>query len=187
MSDLEITALVLSEHEALRRDFDALTELDGAARAEAWTGLAQRLEVHAAAEETLFYPLLADAGREGKSDTVDGVHDHNAIRHAVRAVDEAPAGTDEWWSAVQAAQECNAEHMAQEEREFLPAFKEAVPAERRDELGVQWLAFHDEHEDASGLAGDDAIPAEVAAADVPDASDLELKAGSLTGSAGVGA
>lgn len=62
VSDFEITALVLSEHEAFRRDFGALEDAERAAElSTAWEALAARLEVHAVAEEELLYPLLARA------------------------------------------------------------------------------------------------------------------------------
>lgn len=162
MSEFEITALVLSEHEVFRRDFVALDELSGAALAQAWQQLAARLEVHAVGEEELFYPLLAREAEDGVQETEDAVRDHNGIRTAARAVEEQEPGSEQWWAAVRATQEVNAEHMAEEERDFLPGFREAVDPERREELGMQWLAFHDEHEQARGLSGDDADPAKVA-------------------------
>ena len=65
MSDFEITALVLAEHEVFRREFPALEDLSGQKLATAWEALHAKLEVHAVAEEQLFYPLLAQkAGGE---------------------------------------------------------------------------------------------------------------------------
>ena len=51
--------------------------------------------------------------------------------------------------------------MAEEKREFLPDLREAVDAERREELGIRWLEFHDQHEGARGLSGEDADPEQV--------------------------
>ena len=48
--------------------------------------------------------------------------------------------------------------MAEEEREFLPEFKDAVSPDRRDALGMEWLKLHDEHEHARGLTSEDADP-----------------------------
>jgi len=122
VSDLEITALVLSEHEALRRDFAALADpaLADPERAEdlgaAWAALAARLEVHAVAEEELFYPLLASAAEHGAAEGRRAVKDHNEIRHAAAAVTGLDAGSEAWWTAVHGAQQVNANHMAEEER-----------------------------------------------------------------------
>lgn len=163
MSEFEITALVLSEHDVIRREFAALDELsDPDELGAAWSALAARLEVHAVGEEELLYPRLARAAQDGVQESVAAVRDHNEIRAGVRAVDEHEVGSEQWWAAVRAARESNGDHMAEEEREFLPDFREAVDAERREELGMSWLAFHDEHEGARGLSGEDADPQEVA-------------------------
>jgi iron-sulfur cluster repair protein YtfE (RIC family) len=166
MSDFDISALVHSEHEAFRRAF---AELDDAGDpAAAWQALADRLEVHAAAEEELLYPVLARAADDGVSEGVAAVRQHNDIRHAVRAVADQEAGAAQWWDAVRAVQSTNAEHMAEEEREFLPDFRDGVPEERREDLGMQWLKFHDDHDGARGLTDTDADPQAVVAAEPPE-------------------
>jgi hemerythrin-like domain-containing protein len=165
MSEYEITALVMSEHEAFRRAFADLDQADDPGSA--WQDLADRLEVHAVAEEQLFYPVLADEATDGVEDGLAAVREHNDIRHAVRAVADHEAGSDPWWQAVADAQQVNGDHMAEEEREFIPEFKQSVDADRRDELGMEWLKLHDEHEHAAGLSGADADPQAVVDADAP--------------------
>ncbi|WP_324276699.1 hemerythrin domain-containing protein [Blastococcus brunescens] len=167
MSDFEITALVLAEHEVFRREFTALDDLPVEDLAAAWEALHAKLEVHAVAEEQLFYPLLAQEA-DGEQETAEGVHDHNEIRHAAAAVGEQQVGSDGWWEAVRNARQINADHMAEEETDFFPPFVEAVDDEQREALGMQWLAFHDKHEEADGLSGDDATVAEVIATEVPE-------------------
>lgn len=162
MSDFEITVLVLSEHENFRRKFAALESTDDASRrTAAWDELAAALEVHAVAEEELVYPLLAHAAEDGAAESEDAVREHNDIRHALAAVTEHEAGSENWWQAVRAARDVNATHMADEEREFLPDFKNAVPDAQREELGMSWLQFHDEHGKARGLSGKDTDPQDV--------------------------
>lgn len=156
MSDYEITALILSEHEVFRREFAKLDELPAEEVEAAWQSLADSLEVHASGEEEMFYPLLAQVGEADEARSQ--VHDHNEIRDCVRAVAEQEVGSEGWWTAVRNTQEVNAEHMAEEEREALPSFRESVDGEQRGELGMRWLAFHDEHEGAQGLSGEDQDP-----------------------------
>ena len=167
MSDFEITALVLAEHEVFRREFSALEDLSDQELAAAWEALHAKLEVHAVAEEQLFHPLLAqEAG--GEQETAEGVHDHNEIRHAAAAVEEQEVGSEDWWEAVRTVRQVNADHMSEEKTDFFPPFKEAVDDEQREALGMRWLAFHDEHEQADGLSGGDAEVAEVVATEVPE-------------------
>ncbi|MDT0262903.1 hemerythrin domain-containing protein [Jatrophihabitans lederbergiae] len=162
MSDFEITVLVLSEHENFRRKFAALNDADDAEElAAAWEELAAALEVHAVAEEQLVYPLLAHGVAEGAAESEEAVREHNDIRHAIQAVTGHEVGSEDWWQAVRATQDVNATHMADEEREFLPDFKQAVSDERREELGMSWLQFHEEHDKARGLSGEDTDPQDV--------------------------
>lgn len=107
------------------------------------------------------YPLLAHGAADGAAESEEAVREHNDIRHAIQAVTGHEAGSEDWWQALRAAQDVNATHMADEEREFLPDFKQAVSDERREELGMSWLQFHEEHDKARGLSGKDTDPQDV--------------------------
>ena len=164
MADFDITTLILSEHEAFRRSFTEIEQLsegdpdDELARR--WRELSDALEVHAAGEETVFYPELLQDVDDSEADTEHAVKDHNEIREATQAVDGHEVGSDAWWEAFRAAREATVEHLAEGENDVLPPFKEQVSAESRDELGLRWLAFHDEHAGAEGLSGETVDPGE---------------------------
>lgn len=134
MSD--ITQAILDEHEWFRRRF---AELDGVSDPEAlevlWRLLAGKLEIHADAEEEIFYPELLHKGDHAVDETDDAIGDHDDIRDAVRRSLDAPAGSDEWWSAVREARKANSEHMGEEERGALADFRRNVDPERRERLG----------------------------------------------------
>ncbi len=158
MADIDINALILSEHEVFRRDFDNLEQLtDPDELRDAWTALADQLEVHASGEEAVFYPhVVRDAGEV--EDTKHAIKDHNEIREAAQAVGGHEVGSEAWWDAVRNAREVNGEHMEEEERDVLPSFRDSVGTERRSELGMEWLKFHEDHEAAKGLSGDTKDP-----------------------------
>ncbi len=158
MADYDITTLILSEHDQFRRAFARLDELSGDELTAAWQELADQLEVHASAEEVVFYPQLLQQVPDEEGDTKHAIKDHNEIRDAVRAVADHEPGSDAWWEAVRSAREETAEHLEEEEHDVLPPFKENVSEEQRSELGIQWLAYHDEHEGAKGLSGEDKDP-----------------------------
>src|SRR5690349_13857800 len=90
----DITALILDDHDTFRRGFAALDEAQSPdtdpATAEQrlaaiWRPLADLLDLHAVAEEQIFYPMLLRKGDEGEAvdETLDAVGDHNDIRDAV--------------------------------------------------------------------------------------------------------
>ena len=112
-----------------------------------WGRLAAFLELHAKAEEEIFYPALLQAGlaarrRAGVEDeTLDAIDDHNQIRDAVAESQKHQVGSDDWYSAVAAANLANSDHMAEEEREGLTDFRRLASLQRRHELAVAWAAY----------------------------------------------
>ncbi len=161
MGDFDITTLILSEHEGFRRSFAELEQLtDAEELGRRWRELSDALEVHAAGEEEIFYPELLQDVDDSEGDTEHAVKDHNEIRDTTKAVDDHEVGTDAWWEAFRACREATVDHLGEEENDVLPPFAEQVSAEKRDELGMRWLQFHEEHEDARGLSGETVDPQE---------------------------
>ncbi len=72
MADLDITLLILSEHDAFRRSFTDIDSLtDPTDLATKWRELSDSLEVHASGEEDVFYPQLLHRVDDSKEDTED--------------------------------------------------------------------------------------------------------------------
>src|SRR6478752_8242990 len=147
---LDITELILDDHREQRRLFAILEQIDRSdteVLSAIWDRLASFLELHAAAEEAIFYPSLLQvgvaahrtAGVEGE--TLDAIHDHNEIRDAVTEVARHQVGTDEWFGAVAAANLANSDHMAEEEREGLTDFRRLAGLQRRHDLAIAFAAF----------------------------------------------
>ena len=162
----DITELILDEHEWFRRRFAELDDLQAqdpldveAVRA-VWQPLAEHLDVHAVAEERIFYPQLLRVGAaDPEEETLDAIGDHNDIRDGVHEAARLPVGTAEWWAAVGRARAANDEHMAEEEREGLSDFRRTAPAGLREALGVQFAEFMDRHRSTEGLDVSDRNPA----------------------------
>jgi hypothetical protein len=147
---VDITQLILDDHHEQRRLFAILEQVDRADTATlsaVWERLATFLELHAAAEEEIFYPELLRVGitarRAGavEGETVDAIRDHNDIRDAVGAVAGHPVGSDGWYDAVAGANLANSDHMAEEEREGLTDFRRLAGLQLRHDLAVAFAAF----------------------------------------------
>ena len=146
----DVCDLILDEHEQFRRRFAEMDQLrseraDPSRLEQVWGPLADKLEVHASAEETVFYPRLLAEGRRGEEETSDAIDDHNQIRDAVRRAGSEDVGSDEWWDAVLAARSANSDHMAEEEREAIPDFRVNAPSEQREEIGAAWIGHENDH------------------------------------------
>ena len=147
---MDITQLILDDHHEQRRLFAILEQVDRTdteALAAVWGRLAAFLEVHAAAEEAIFYPALLQAGiaarrKAGVEDeTLDAIGDHNEIRDAVSEAARHPVGSDDWYAAVAGANVANSDHMAEEEREGLTDFRRLAGLQQRHDLAVAFAAY----------------------------------------------
>ena len=163
---MDITQLILDDHHEQRRLFAILEQVDRSdteALSAVWGRLAAFLEVHAAAEEAIFYPELLRVGiaarrRSGVEDeTLDAIGDHNEIRDAVAEVSRHPVGSDGWYAAVAGANLANSDHMAEEEREGLTDFRRLAGLQRRHQLAVAFAAF--EARNFAGVPAVDKDPA----------------------------
>ena len=150
---MDICELILSDHHEQRRMFAILDEVpkdDTKTLGLLWTRLSAMLEVHAEAEEQLFYPRLLELGRARDDDaeeaeTEDAIGDHNDIRDGIAATADAEVGSEGWWKGVSDAREANDEHMGEEEHEGLKDFREHVDLDTRHRIGLAFAAFEAEH------------------------------------------
>jgi Hemerythrin HHE cation binding domain len=147
---MDITQLILDDHHEQRRRFALLEQMDSAsavALSDVWGRLAVFLEVHAAAEEEIFYPELVKLALAPQPvprvepETLDAIYDHNQIRDAIAAVPLHPVGSPDWRDAIAAVNVANGDHMAEEEREGLTDFRRRVGLPERHELAVRFLTF----------------------------------------------
>ncbi len=162
---MDITDVILNDHHDQRRMFAILDEMQVSPASDleaVWSRLRILLEVHAKAEEELFYPelLALGAGAGGKDspedETTDAIHDHNEIRDAIAGVQLHPAGSPEWWRAVAKVNEVNGDHMAEEEREGLTDFRRHASLDLRHSLALAFCSFEAAH--AGGFTGHDVDP-----------------------------
>lgn len=176
----DITSLILDDHDTFRRAFAALDDLQGpdtepgrlAGRLmQVWTPLADLLDVHAVAEERIFYPALLRKGEDAEDETLDAIGDHNDIRDAVHDAAGHQPGSEAWWAAVNRARQANTEHMAEEEDDGLADCRRNSTQENRIRLGREFAAFKQRHPTAADLDTSDQDPEEYVAEHSPATAD----------------
>jgi Hemerythrin HHE cation binding domain len=188
---VDITQLILDDHHEQRRLFAILEQIgrtDTAALSAVWARLGTFLDLHAAAEEAIFYPALLEVGlaagqRAGaEGETLDAIRDHNDIRDAVAEVARHQVGGGEWFAAVAAANLANGDHMAEEEREGLTDFRRLAGLQQRHDLAVAFAAF--QAQNFAGVAAVDRDPegyVRQAERDLQPRATRSLNIGSLKG------
>jgi hypothetical protein len=164
-----VTDVIRMDHVWFRSQFAALEAArdDTAALTSIWAALSARLEVHAAAEETLFYPRLLKDDTDSVDDTKDAIKDHNEIRDGISDAARHAIGEDSWWQAVKATDDANTEHMDEEEKGPLIEFDDAATAGEQAELASAFTAFETEHAGARGITIEDKDPEEYVEENAP--------------------
>jgi len=162
---MDITQLILDDHHEQRKMFALLDDVDPDdidALGVIWKRLRILLEVHAEAEEQLFYPRLLEIG-EGATDassaeeeTEDAISDHNSIREGIAEADRHDIGSSGWWRGIATTREENSDHMGEEERQALADFRRHADDGLRHELGVAFASF--EAHSASGIRSESKDP-----------------------------
>ena len=161
---MDIVELILADHHEQRRMFALLDEIgnDPDLLQPVWKRLSVLLEVHADAEERLFYPRLLEAGEEPAARTTPGTRRRtpSVITTTSGTASAGPAGhpvgSREWWLAVTDTRSANSDHMGEEEREALADFRRHASLRARHELGVQFAAYEAAH--AAGVPLEDKDP-----------------------------
>ncbi|MGH3841315.1 MAG: hemerythrin domain-containing protein [Pseudonocardiaceae bacterium] len=180
----DITQLILDDHDTFRREFATLDDAKGIEQLRAvWEPLAALLDVHAAAEEAIFYPQLLRRGDDAEDETLDAIGD--GVREAARH----PIGSSQWWEGVRQARMANSDHMAEEEDEALADFRRNTPLSVRDDLGRQFLEFKINHVGAGDLDTSDkdtegyvsSVAAQISAAQISSGQTSSLGTGSVKG------
>ena len=162
---MDIVELILADHHEQRRMFALLDELgnDPELLEPVWQRLSILLEVHADAEERLFYPRLLDVGEGAggadgaRDETKDAIRDHDDIRDGLRRAGQHPVGSGEWWQAVSDTRTANSDHMGEEEREALADFRRHARLRTRHELAVQFAVYEAAHAGGVPLADKDPV------------------------------
>ena len=160
---MDITEIILTDHEQQRRLFARLDDVDRADTAtlgSLWIRIADFLEVHAQAEEQFFYPQLLKLGerlreRDEAAQTKDAIGDHNDIRDAVARAGRSQTGTAPWWEGVDAARKANDEHMGEEEHEGLRDFRQHVDLQTRHDIAIAFITFQAQHPNGIPLVDKD--------------------------------
>ena len=167
-----VTDVIRTDHNWFRAQFAAVRKArdDTDTLARLWADLSAQLEVHAAAEETLFYPRLLKDDRDAVEDTEDAIRDHNDIRDGIRDAGEHAIGDTGWWQGVDATDKANTEHMEEEEAGPLQEFDTAASAGEQAELAASFAAFERDHAGLRGITVEDKDPERYIEENLPESS-----------------
>ncbi|MFE9452146.1 hemerythrin domain-containing protein [Streptomyces sp. NPDC006739] len=97
--------------------------------------LVRELSKHAALEELMIYPLAKKVLDDAVEEIDDHLQEHLAVKRTLLALDKLSEGDARTDDLVARLRQEVTEHVREEEEEFMPRLREAVPQQDLDELG----------------------------------------------------
>lgn len=131
--------LLKSDHEkvaGILEKIEGTTERALKTREELFTQLKRELDIHAAIEEEIFYPVLEKAD-ESRDITLEAFEEHRLVKQLLGEL-ESGSKDDETWTAKFTVLKENIEHHVEEEEgEMFKQARKVLSKEEIEELGTR--------------------------------------------------
>jgi len=136
---MDIFSLIKQDHQEVASLFKQLHEAKGsrALCAQLFTQLKEELELHAYAEEQVFYRALQedDMTEEMVEEALD---DHQLVAELLDELATTPKGSAAWNEKLQILEENVQEHVEEEESDIFDAARQLLSIEEAAELAERW-------------------------------------------------
>ncbi|WP_030433824.1 hemerythrin domain-containing protein [Allokutzneria albata] len=144
----DVVELILADHRRFEELFRDLRNRDND-RDKLLGELAALLVAHAEAEESEVYPALKRFRKVDDEEVDHGAEEHAEGHQALLALMEVDdSASQEWEDKLEELVQALNHHVDEEERTILNDAREAVPEQRRAELGAEFVRVRQERLDA---------------------------------------
>jgi hemerythrin superfamily protein len=142
---LDAIALLKQDHrtvEALFKQFEALTDRAQKSKGKICEKVIRELAIHAAIEETLFYPAVREAAKEKESRAneaadelvLESLEEHHIVKWTLSELEKMSAEDERFDAKVQVLMRLVRHHVEEEEQDLFPKVQKLLKGQL-DELG----------------------------------------------------
>ena len=143
---MDIYSLIKKDHQEVAHLFRRLKAAEGFAETseQLFAQLREELELHAHAEERVWYPALREA--EGTQELVEeALDDHALVQDLLEELAASRMDDAAWHEKLEVLEEYVAEHIEEEERNIFDVARQLFNAEQAAELAQHWQTAKQEH------------------------------------------
>ena len=142
---MDIFSLIQKDHQEVASIFKQLRDAQGsrAQCAQLFTQLKEALELHAHAEEQVFYPALQENDM-AQEIVQEALEDHQLLAELLDELATTPRGSAAWNERLQILEEHVQEHVEEEESDIFDAAREILSKEDAAELAERWQTAQQE-------------------------------------------
>ncbi len=136
---MDAIALLKSDHrtvEDLFKKFEKAGEGAQRTKAKLVERMVHELSVHAAVEETTFYPFVKGVNEKLTSNVLEGLEEHHVVKWLLSELDGMSPDEERFDAKVSVLMESVRHHVEEEEGEMFPQVRKAVSRAQLDDLGA---------------------------------------------------
>jgi hemerythrin superfamily protein len=136
---MDIFSLITTDHQEVAGLFKKLHDARGsrAMCEQFFAQLKEALELHAYAEEQVFYPALQEADMTQEM-AEEALEDHQLVTELLEELTDTPKEGEAWDETLQILEENVQEHVEVEESDIFDAARQLFSAADIDELAERW-------------------------------------------------
>ena len=137
---MDAIALLKADHKAvskLFREYKAAKKKDSPGRAKFIDDASKALSMHAAIEEQVFYPAVRAEVPKLEDAILESLEEHHVLKWTLEEIAAIGVGDERYDAKVTVMMEQVRHHVEEEETDWFPKVREALPRARLQELGAQ--------------------------------------------------
>jgi hemerythrin-like domain-containing protein len=146
---MDVIDLLVADHNRMRGLFsryNTASEDGDTAQASALAAeVIEELNVHMAAEETVFYQSVKECSEEIGDDVDEGVEEHHVAKVLIGEIEGLEPGRDAWVAKMTVLIESTEHHLDEEEEELFPSVRASSKSSWLEELGQKLEAEKERH------------------------------------------
>jgi hemerythrin superfamily protein len=139
---MDVYELLKTDHKTvseLFKKFEQTTTRASKTREDLFTKIQQELELHAALEEEMLYPLLEEA-EETHEIALEAVQEHDVVKKLLAELADMDLGDEEFDAKLTVLKENVEHHVEEEEGEMFPKARKVIDKDQAKALGERMQA-----------------------------------------------
>ena len=137
---MKATALLKKQHREVEKLFGhALKSEDAKERKALADEIREKLEVHTALEEKIFYPAYREAAQTQKAQArvLEAYEEHHVVKLVLAELPRVDYSAENFTAKMTVLKELIEHHVEEEEEEMFPDAEKRIAADRLEELGAE--------------------------------------------------
>lgn len=143
---MDVLAHIKKEHEKFRKMMSKIESAPDDTKKDLFKELYAEIHGHHEAEEHVLFPLVKEKAEGEDAEVVlEMIEEHSLGKHQFGVLDRTSLKNETWDAKFSVLKEVLEHHMEEEEKEFMPLAKKAVPKDKLSGLLEEFESVHEKY------------------------------------------